>query len=258
MFWVKTVLLPSPASLLALRNPILSATAWYSLMIIGEPIAQKADSNSFVPMRQSRLSSRLGKLADVGRLSICEPVKLKPPRLVPLLTLVTALRRARREILILHPLEASLVLRHWDSYGSRASWQHADKQLTSWKKPPRARFQYVWVWAVWICIVKSTMIYFGMLAGSQEAKYGYLTWSHFEVLTSHFSIHQHSAMFSWGLLKTLRVVRIFRFVMALRTLVTSIVFTLRSLFWALTLLVLIVPCPMHPTLYWNIWHKWSM
>lgn len=42
------------------------------------------------------------------------------------------------------------------------------------------------------------------------------------------------------LLKTLRMVRIFRFIMALRTLVTSIVFTLRSLFWALTLLVLIV------------------
>ncbi|CAK9023466.1 Sodium channel protein type 5 subunit alpha (Sodium channel protein cardiac muscle subunit alpha) (Sodium channel protein type V subunit alpha) (Voltage-gated sodium channel subunit alpha Nav1.5) (hH1) [Durusdinium trenchii] len=42
------------------------------------------------------------------------------------------------------------------------------------------------------------------------------------------------------LLKTLRVVRIFRFVMALRTLVTSIVYTLRSLFWALTLLLLIV------------------
>ena len=35
-------------------------------------------------------------------------------------------------------------------------------------------------------------------------------------------------------------VRIFRFVMALRTLVTSIFHTLKSLFWALLLLVIIV------------------
>ncbi|CAK9113420.1 unnamed protein product [Durusdinium trenchii] len=39
------------------------------------------------------------------------------------------------------------------------------------------------------------------------------------------------------ILKTLRLVRVFRFVMALRTLVTSIVYTLRSLFWAMALLV---------------------
>eukprot|EP00913_Durusdinium_trenchii_P025757 g24173.t1 len=42
------------------------------------------------------------------------------------------------------------------------------------------------------------------------------------------------------ILKTLRLVRVFRFVMALRTLVTSIVYTLRSLFWAMALLLLIV------------------
>lgn len=41
-------------------------------------------------------------------------------------------------------------------------------------------------------------------------------------------------------IKTVRLVRIFRFVIALRTLVTSIVHTLKALFWALTLLVLIV------------------
>ncbi|CAJ1403452.1 unnamed protein product [Effrenium voratum] len=40
--------------------------------------------------------------------------------------------------------------------------------------------------------------------------------------------------------KTLRVVRIFRFVFALRTLVTSILSTLKSLFWALVLLGLIM------------------
>eukprot|EP00913_Durusdinium_trenchii_P001833 g1699.t1 len=42
-------------------------------------------------------------------------------------------------------------------------------------------------------------------------------------------------------IKTVRLVRIFRFVIALRTLVTSIVHTLKALFWALTLLVLIAP-----------------
>ncbi|CAJ1383392.1 unnamed protein product [Effrenium voratum] len=42
------------------------------------------------------------------------------------------------------------------------------------------------------------------------------------------------------ILKTLRLVRVFRFIMALRTLVTSIVYTLRSLFWAMALLLLIV------------------
>ncbi|CAE7225378.1 Scn11a, partial [Symbiodinium natans] len=41
-------------------------------------------------------------------------------------------------------------------------------------------------------------------------------------------------------LKTLRLVRVFRFVMALRTLITSIMYTLRSLFWALVLLALII------------------
>ncbi|OLQ08876.1 putative voltage-dependent R-type calcium channel subunit alpha-1E [Symbiodinium microadriaticum] len=41
-------------------------------------------------------------------------------------------------------------------------------------------------------------------------------------------------------LKTLRLVRVFRFVMALRTLITSILYTLRSLFWALVLLALII------------------
>lgn len=40
--------------------------------------------------------------------------------------------------------------------------------------------------------------------------------------------------------KAVRLVRIFRFVMALRTLVTSIAHTLKALFWALTLLSLIV------------------
>lgn len=42
------------------------------------------------------------------------------------------------------------------------------------------------------------------------------------------------------LVKTIRLVRIFRFVVALRTLVTSILHTLKALFWALTLLGLIV------------------
>jgi hypothetical protein len=41
-------------------------------------------------------------------------------------------------------------------------------------------------------------------------------------------------------LKTLRLIRVFRFVMALRTLITSILYTLRSLFWALVLLGLII------------------
>lgn len=40
--------------------------------------------------------------------------------------------------------------------------------------------------------------------------------------------------------KAVRLVRIFRFVMALRTLVTSIAHTLKALFWALTLLCVIV------------------
>jgi len=42
------------------------------------------------------------------------------------------------------------------------------------------------------------------------------------------------------ILKTLRLVRVFRFIMALRTLVTSIIYTLKSLFWAMALLLLIV------------------
>ena len=42
------------------------------------------------------------------------------------------------------------------------------------------------------------------------------------------------------LVKTVRLVRILRFVLALRTLVTSIAHTLKALFWALTLLGLIV------------------
>ncbi|CAJ1342823.1 unnamed protein product [Effrenium voratum] len=42
------------------------------------------------------------------------------------------------------------------------------------------------------------------------------------------------------ILKTLRLVRIFRFIVALRTLVTSIFHTLKSLFWALVLLTLIM------------------
>jgi len=42
------------------------------------------------------------------------------------------------------------------------------------------------------------------------------------------------------ILKTLRLVRVFRFIMALRTLVTSIIYTLKSLFWAMALLMLIV------------------
>lgn len=42
------------------------------------------------------------------------------------------------------------------------------------------------------------------------------------------------------ILKTLRLVRVFRFIMALRTLVTSIVYTLKSLFWAMALLMLII------------------
>eukprot|EP00913_Durusdinium_trenchii_P016184 g15209.t1 len=42
------------------------------------------------------------------------------------------------------------------------------------------------------------------------------------------------------LLKTVRLMRIFRFVLALRMLVTSIFHTLKSLFWALVLLLLIV------------------
>ncbi|CAJ1405750.1 unnamed protein product [Effrenium voratum] len=42
------------------------------------------------------------------------------------------------------------------------------------------------------------------------------------------------------LFKTVRLMRVFRFVMALRTLVSSIFHTLKSLFWALVLLVLIV------------------
>jgi len=41
-------------------------------------------------------------------------------------------------------------------------------------------------------------------------------------------------------LKTLRLARVFRFVMALRTLIQSILYTLRSLFWAMVLLVLII------------------
>ena len=40
--------------------------------------------------------------------------------------------------------------------------------------------------------------------------------------------------------KTVRVIRLFRFVLALRTLITSIFSTLKSLFWALMLLTLIV------------------
>lgn len=42
------------------------------------------------------------------------------------------------------------------------------------------------------------------------------------------------------IVKTVRVVRLVRFVIALRTLVSSIVHTLKALFWALTLLGLIV------------------
>ena len=42
------------------------------------------------------------------------------------------------------------------------------------------------------------------------------------------------------ILKTVRVIRLFRFVLALRTLITSIFSTLKSLFWALMLLTLIV------------------
>eukprot|EP00434_Breviolum_minutum_P021627 symbB.v1.2.019088.t1/scaffold1547.1/size112433/9 len=42
------------------------------------------------------------------------------------------------------------------------------------------------------------------------------------------------------LLKTVRLMRIFRFVLALRMLITSILHTLKSLFWALVLLLLIV------------------
>ncbi|CAE7664193.1 NaCP60E [Symbiodinium sp. CCMP2456] len=45
------------------------------------------------------------------------------------------------------------------------------------------------------------------------------------------------------LLKTVQFVRIFRFVMALRMLVTSIISTLKALFWALILLGLIVYAP---------------
>ena len=40
--------------------------------------------------------------------------------------------------------------------------------------------------------------------------------------------------------KAVRLVRVFRFVIALRTLVTSIAHTLKALFWALTLLAMIV------------------
>lgn len=42
------------------------------------------------------------------------------------------------------------------------------------------------------------------------------------------------------ILKTVRVIRLFRFVLALRTLITSIFSTMKSLFWALMLLTLIV------------------
>ena len=42
------------------------------------------------------------------------------------------------------------------------------------------------------------------------------------------------------IVKVVRLVRIFRFVSALRTLVTSIAHTLKALFWALTLLAVIV------------------
>jgi len=42
------------------------------------------------------------------------------------------------------------------------------------------------------------------------------------------------------LIKTMRLMRILRFVMALRTLITSIFHTLKSLFWALMLLVLVI------------------
>ena len=42
--------------------------------------------------------------------------------------------------------------------------------------------------------------------------------------------------------KAIRLMKIFRFVMALRTLVTSIFHTLKSLFWALILLAIIVYC----------------
>ncbi|CAE7416797.1 Scn11a, partial [Symbiodinium natans] len=41
-------------------------------------------------------------------------------------------------------------------------------------------------------------------------------------------------------LKSLRLIRVFRFVLSLRTLITSIIYTLRSLFWALVLLALII------------------
>ncbi|CAE7744834.1 Cacna1h, partial [Symbiodinium pilosum] len=41
-------------------------------------------------------------------------------------------------------------------------------------------------------------------------------------------------------LKVVRLMRVFRFVMAFRTLITSIAFTLKSLFWALMLLLVIV------------------
>lgn len=41
-------------------------------------------------------------------------------------------------------------------------------------------------------------------------------------------------------LKTLRLVRVFRFILSLRTLITSILYTLKSLFWALVLLMLII------------------
>ena len=42
------------------------------------------------------------------------------------------------------------------------------------------------------------------------------------------------------IVKAIRLMRIFRFVMALRTLITSIFHTLKSLFWALILLGIIV------------------
>ncbi|CAE7808134.1 Cacna1h, partial [Symbiodinium sp. CCMP2592] len=42
------------------------------------------------------------------------------------------------------------------------------------------------------------------------------------------------------ILKVVRLMRVFRFVLAFRTLITSIAFTLKSLFWALMLLLLIV------------------
>ncbi|CAE7317370.1 Cacna1h, partial [Symbiodinium pilosum] len=41
-------------------------------------------------------------------------------------------------------------------------------------------------------------------------------------------------------MKAVRLMRVFRFVMAFRTLITSILYTLKSLFWALMLLVVIV------------------